>query len=97
MKLDFLTWFVSVFACYRATVLVARDLGPFNVFRKLREKSRMLKCPYCVSLYIGSVAAFALWMSGFVEPLAVWFALSLSFSACSVILDRCFTVDYLPK
>ena len=97
MKLDFLTWFVSEFCCYRVTVLISRDLGPFGLLAKFREGSKMLKCPYCTSVYVGSIVASGLWLAGYQMPIAMWFIISLSFSGASIILDRCFTADYSPK
>ncbi len=96
-KLDWLTFFVSAFACYRMTVLVSRDLGPWNVFRWLRSKSKLAKCPFCVSIYIGGATSLCLYWSGFVMPLPMWLILSLGFSASSIILDRCFTSDHNPQ
>lgn len=97
MKLDFLTWFVSAFCCYRLTVLVSRDLGPFGVFAKAREYSTMLKCPYCTSVYVGSLVSIGLYFSGFTMPFVMWFILSFSLSGATICLDRIFTADYAPK
>ncbi len=96
MKLDFLTFFVSAFACYRLTVLISRDVGPWGIFKKAREHSKLLKCPYCISVYMGSLTCAALWISGFVMPFAMWCILSLSFAGATIILDRCFSADYQP-
>jgi len=97
MKLDFLVWFVSAFATYRITVLISRDIGPFGICTKAREHSKLLKCPYCTSVYTGSLVALGLYFSGFTMPVIMWCIISLSFSAASIILDRCFSADYLPK
>lgn len=100
MKLDFLTWFISAFCTYRLTVMISRDLGPWDVFSKLRSIdrcSKLLKCPMCTSVYTGSLVTIGLYFSGFTMPIAMWCILSLSFSAGSIVLDRCFTADYNPK
>jgi len=97
MKLDFLTWFVSALCCYRLSVLISRDIGPFGICEKLRKHSKLAKCPYCTSVYMGSLVAIGLYFSGFVMPFITWCILSLSLSASSIVLDRCFTSDYLPK
>lgn len=100
MKIDFLTWFFSGFACYRMTVLIARDLGPFGVFKWLRSNKRLgglASCPYCVSVYTGSLVSLGLWFSGILMPVVMWVILALSFSAISIILDRCFSSDYVAK
>ncbi len=96
VKLDFLTFFVSAFACYRVTVLISRDVGPFGICKKAREHSKLLKCPYCTSVYVGSLTALVLWISGFVMPFGMWFILSLAFAGATIVLDRCFSADYQP-
>lgn len=97
LKLDFLVWLISVFCCYRLTVLLSRDLGPFYICETARKYIKPLKCPYCTSVYTGSLTALGLYFSGVVLPIVMWFILSLSFSAGSIVLDRCFTADYQPK
>ncbi len=96
MKLDFLTFFISAFATYRVTVLISRDVGPWHIFKKAREHSKLLKCPYCTSVYVGSLITVGLWLSGFEMPWPMWIILSFSLSASSIILDRCFSADYQP-
>jgi hypothetical protein len=96
VKLDWITFWVSALACYRVTVLITRCHGPWDVFARLRkidQCSKLLKCPRCVSVYIGSMTALALWFSGFVMPVTMWFILSASFSAITIALDRTFTAD----
>ncbi len=96
MKLDFLAFFISAFATYRVTVLISRDVGPFSIFKKAREHSKLLKCPYCTGIYVGALTCSGLWLSGYAMPWPMWIILSLSFSASSIILDRCFSADYQP-
>ncbi len=96
VKLDFLTFFVSAFATYRITVLISRDVGPWGICKKLREHSKLLKCPYCTSVYVGSLTALVLWISGFVMPFGMWCILSLAFAGATIVLDRCFSADYQP-
>ncbi len=96
VKLDFLTFFVSAFACYRVTVLISRDVGPFGICKKAREHSKLLKCPYCTSVYVGSLITVGLWLSGFVMPFGMWCILSLAFAGATIVLDRCFSADYQP-
>jgi hypothetical protein len=100
MKFGWLEFWISALACYRVTVLISRDLGPWNVFAKLRSIdrcSKLLKCPFCVSVYVGSLTATSLWFSGYVMPVVMWFILSFAFSAISIALDRTFTADHNPK
>jgi len=97
MKLDFLTWFICALTCYRLTVLVSRDIGPFGVFHNLRKHSKLLKCPYCMSVYTGAFVSLGLFIDGISMTIPMWFILSLSFSAVSIVLDRCFSADYQPK
>ncbi len=94
MKLDFLTFFVSAFATYRITVLISRDLGPWRIFARLRDKSKLLKCPYCTSVYIGSLITTGLWLAGFVMAWPMWIILSFSLGGTTICLDRIFTADY---
>ena len=96
LKLDFLTFFISAFATYRITVLISRDVGPWGLCKKLRQHSKLAKCPYCTSVYVGSLVTVGLWISGFIMALPMWVILSLAFSASSIVLDRCFSSDYLP-
>lgn len=99
MRLGWIEFWISALACYRITVLITRCLGPWNLFGRLRaidRCSKLLKCPFCVSIYVGSLCCLFLWLSGYVEPLAIWFFLSLAFSALTIILDRTFTADYNP-
>ena len=99
MRLGWLEFWVSAIACYRLTILISRDLGPWRVFKRLRTIDRcseLLKCPFCVSIYTGSLTTFILWLSGFVMPIGMWFLLALSFSAVTIALDRTFTADYSP-
>ena len=100
MKLEWLQWWIAGLAAYRITVLIARDLGPFGIFKWLRARKRLgglASCPYCVSVYAGAFSAIALWGSDVVLPYPMWFLLALSFSAVSIILDRCFSSDYVAK
>lgn len=95
--MNFFVWFISAFACYRVTVLLSRDLGPWNACYELREKIKALKCPYCTSVYIGVVTSVLLYIGGIQEPAAMWVMLSLSWSGSTIVLDRAFTSDYQPK
>jgi hypothetical protein len=97
MKLDWITFWVAALACYRVTVLISRCFGPWGIFKKLRSIdrcSKLLKCPFCVSIYIGSFTAFALWLSGYEMPVAMWFILSFALSGITIALDRTFTADH---
>ena len=97
MKIDWITFWISALACYRVTILIARDFGPLEIFKRMRSiprYSKLLKCPFCVSIYVGSATAFLLWLGGYVEPWPMWICLSLSFSAVTIAADRVFTSDY---
>jgi hypothetical protein len=97
MKIDWITFWVSALACYRLTVLITRDAGPWQIFKRLRgidRCSKLLKCPFCVSVYMGAAVCGALAISGYNLPIAMWFCLSLAFSAVSIALDRTFSADY---
>src|SRR6266404_7591169 len=93
MNFPWLLFWVAALATYRLTVLVARDLGPWGLCQKLRRRWKVFACPYCISMYAGSVVCFGLYFSGLREPWQVWILLSLSFSAIAIILDRSFSFD----
>ena len=84
-----LQFIIISLACYRLTVLFARDAGPLGVFKKLREKSEMLACPSCVSVWIGLLLSFC--FTSELNCLNVRLCSALAFSAVAIILDRCFT------
>jgi hypothetical protein len=99
MRVGWLEFWITALACYRITVLISRCLGPWGVFKSLRaidRCSKLLKCPFCVSIYIGGFCSFCLWLSGYSEPFAIWFFLSLAFSGVTIVLDRTFTADHNP-
>jgi hypothetical protein len=99
MKVGWLEFWIAALACYRITVLISRCLGPWGVFRHLRSIdrcSKLLKCPFCVSIYVGAFCSLALWLSGFQEPLTIFVLLSLAFSGITIALDRTFTADHNP-
>lgn len=54
---------IGLLAVYRATFMITRDEGPFEIFQSLRDRftkndwiGRGIRCPYCVSFW-ASVAA----------------------------------------
>lgn len=87
---------LAALACYRATVLIARDVGPWDVFKRLRKVARftkLLSCPFCVSVWVATAIETAFYFSGIRDSLVVSVCIVLSFSAIAVILDRTFTSD----
>lgn len=78
---------IFALACYRLTVLVVRDLGPFNVFAKARARIKMLACPYCVSIWIGAVIVC---LTATSEPPIVAACIAFALSAVAIMLDRAF-------
>lgn len=95
--MTFLYWLIGAMATYRLTVLIVRDAGPWQIFKKLRSIdrcSKLLKCTYCTGIWAGFVIALAFYLGGVNEPLVLWPCISLSFSAFSVICDRTWTADY---
>jgi hypothetical protein len=99
MKIDWITFWIAALACYRITVLITRCLGPWDVFAKLRKIdrcSKLLKCPFCVSVWIGLFISLGLWLDGYVEPIPIWFCLSMALSGITIALDRTFTADHNP-
>lgn len=100
MKLEWLQFWIAGLAAYRITVLIARDLGPFGIFKWLRARKRLgglASCPYCVSVYTGCFTAISLWGSDVVMPIPLWILLALALSSVAIILDRTFSSDYVAK
>ena len=81
------TWHVAVrftlsaLAVYRVSLLIAREDGPWNIFRSLRFTAkatpvgRLLTCVNCLSIWIALPLA---WFVGslWVERVVAWWALS---------------------
>lgn len=89
-----LLFIIGCLACYRLTVLFARDTGPFDIFKRLRARWRLFECPRCTSVWAGMI--IELFIFGFTTELnciAVSVCTALAFSAVAIILDRCFTFD----
>lgn len=91
---------IGALATYRITVLIARDVGPWGVFQKLRKVARfskLLSCPFCVSLWAGALVLFIQYLARIDTGFVLSILFVLSYSAIAVILDRCFTADHAPK
>lgn len=83
--------------CYRLTVLIARDRGPWKMFERLRMlQPKWLGCPFCVSVTIAAVIEAAFWCSGVRDSYVVAACIVFALSAVAIILDRCFTADHKP-
>lgn len=83
--------------CYRLTVLIARDRGPWKMFERLRLLSpKWLGCPFCVSVTIAMVIEAAFFLSGIRDKPVVIACIVFALSAVAIILDRMFTVDHKP-
>jgi hypothetical protein len=89
------TWHVAIrftlsaLAVYRVTLLVAREDGPWGVFRRLRSSlkesaaGRLLGCVNCLSVWISlPLAPFV--GNSWVEQVVAWWALS----GAAVLVDR---------
>ena len=100
-SLDWFIFWLSSLACYRITILFARDIGPFGIFKRLRSgyySGTFFSCPYCVSVWSGALTAFALYLSGFsyspFQAFTFWIIVALAFSAVAIALDRMFSSDH---
>lgn len=83
-------------ACYRLTVLIARDAGPFELLKKLRNKKpHWLGCPYCVSMTIAILIEAAFYLSGVRDSPVIIGCIVLSMSAIAIACDRVFTSDHV--
>src|SRR5215472_1205282 len=76
---------LAVLAIWRLTHLVAKEDGPWNVFRRLRRMfpGQLLSCFYCLSVWI---AVPFIWFTGgsVPEKLVSWWALS----GAAVLLEK---------
>jgi hypothetical protein len=94
--MNWILFWIGGFATYRITVFIARDLGPFGLFKKLRENfyiGKWARCPFCVSPY-SAVAVGALYaLSGITIPFGEWICLLLAWSSITIALDRTFSSD----
>ena len=89
------TWHVTVrfalsaLAVYRASLLVAREDGPWDAFRRLRSAAkgtmvgRLVACVNCLSIWIALPLALFVGTS-WVERVIAWWALS----GAAVLMDR---------
>lgn len=88
---------IAALACYRVSVLLVKDAGPWEVFkkaRKLTRVSKLLNCMFCTSVWVGAMIEAALYSSGVKDLPIVCVCLALGMSAVTIILDRCFSADY---
>lgn len=90
-----LYFIIGCLATYRLTVLFARDAGPFRVFSRLRSRSQLVACPYCVSIWLGAFIEAAFYFSGVTDQPMVCACVALSFSGVTIALDRIFSSDHL--
>jgi hypothetical protein len=89
------TWHVAVrftlsaLAVYRVSFLVAREDGPWDVFRRFRSTAkgtavgRLVTCVNCLSVWIALPLAWFVG-SSWVERVVAWWALS----GAAVLMDR---------
>lgn len=93
-SIGWLQFFIAALDCYRLTIFVTRDYGPWGVFsrfRKIDRCSKLLRCVFCVSVYMGAfVCVGFLWAS----PIVRFISVALALSSVTIILDRVFTADY---
>jgi hypothetical protein len=88
---------IGVLVTSRLTTFIARDYGPFGVFASLRKydrASKLLKCPFCVSVYCGSLVSLAYYFVGVTLTAIEWTLISLAFSMGAILLDKTFLSDY---
>ena len=76
-------FFLLSLAVWRITYLVTDDLGPFDVFLRLRRLSSFLSCPYCISVWV-SLAFAAMYFGDTRQGLVLW----LSLSGASIFMEE---------
>jgi hypothetical protein len=84
---------LAALATWRASALLVREDGPFNVVARVRDAAgrrlawRVLDCVYCTSLWVAAPAAY--WLVGATsEWPVVWFALSGAASLMERVTSR---------
>lgn len=96
--MTFLDLLIYSLACFRLSLLVSKEDGPYWLFAKLRRlpppKSSArqgINCIYCVSMYAAGLVVTCYLFRGrfaWVEP---WFIWPLAVSAAAVCLNQSFT------
>ncbi len=84
-------------AVYRLTVLIARDVGPFNLCFRLRQRFRVFKCPFCIGIWVSAAVNLTFYLACVRSELVVLLALIFAMSAIAIMLDRTFSADYEGK
>jgi hypothetical protein len=80
---------LAVLAVWRVAHLLARERGPWDLVSRLHVRAaawglgELLACPYCLSLWLAPVPAFAL-AAGWGSGVLLW--LAISGGAC--VLER---------
>jgi len=87
-------FFLLALACYRLTVLVARDAGPLDAFKRARARVKWLGCAYCVSVWAGALLQLIYYWTAAKDSLLMAVCSALALSSVAIILDRCFSADY---
>jgi hypothetical protein len=86
---------LSALACYRLTVLVTRDAGPFRMFARIRGLSpKWLGCPFCFSITAAFLIAVGFFFAGNRDSWVITACQILAMSAVTIMLDRVFTADH---
>lgn len=90
-----MTWqtlLLATLAAYRVGLMVSQEEGPFNAFRRLRERvsdpkswvATGLRCGWCVSFWAALVLAVAFTPTGWDAALLNW----LGIAGGAVMLDK---------
>lgn len=87
--MTFLLFLLSVFACYRLSHLFAGELGPANLFKKMRglfsPKTNMgkgIRCALCLSIWFAFlITAYLGWLGEVSWKLAPVYAFAVSGAA----------------
>lgn len=86
--------------CFRLTVLIVRDVGPWRMFARLRSVAhftKLLTCVFCTSLWVAAGIETAFLLSRVHDKPVVIVCIVFAMSGITVILDRTWTVDHNPK
>src|SRR5690349_3724516 len=91
MNLTPFQFLLAALCCYRISLMVVRERGPGDVFKKvcgipsrLSKVYAWLSCLFCFSMTASALCCGALWLSGVREHWSTWFLVWCALSAVAI-------------